>query len=499
MNSKGKGPLTFLDAWSGRRRFFTLCAFLSLLSLVSLAAYKTTTSSRFVVSDIERTLGPPAPTGVEHSPVDLSNTPSIPTVHEDEIPEPLPEIALPHSPWLNGPPTQSFRDNLRNDTKYVTSFISAGWNNDVMTYMNLLYMGKITDRVPIVATFTPSHILQDGVAPPIAFGEVFDVPRFIQDSGIPMVEWDDVKDPDSPVVDDLGCWNIWQAVQYNEPSPRPGALPDWIGLDISWTKAPDWVKLIPNYEHDKCSTFYTMARLAYADDRDNSLGTPTESPIHHATLDPDEQLLCYDFLFYACTLAGTNEWEMDYAPQWRFVGRHLHWTSRIESIAASYVKRVFGLPADEGAVPPYITIHVRHGDFGNWCWEAEDPRDCFAPLSVIARRVQEVQDEIRRKKGIVIPMNRVIVTSDEKDENWWNAVSLLGWARMDHSALQTVENYGLWYVFPVVLDAAIQSNGLGFVGTDRSTFSVLSKRRVQDWHNGATRMVKWGKKGADDH
>lgn len=38
----------------------------------------------------------------------------------------------------------------------------------------------------------------------------------------------------------------------------------------------------------------------------------------------------------------------------------------------------------------YITIHVRHGDFGGWCWEAEQPEDCFAPLPVIARRVRRV-------------------------------------------------------------------------------------------------------------
>ena len=31
-------------------------------------------------------------------------------------------------PLVNGPPTVSFRDNLRNDTRYITSWISAGWS-----------------------------------------------------------------------------------------------------------------------------------------------------------------------------------------------------------------------------------------------------------------------------------------------------------------------------------------------------------------------------------
>ncbi len=111
------------------------------------------------------------------------------------------------------------------------------------------------------------------------------------------------------------------------------------------------------------------------------------------------------------------------------------------------------------------------------------------------------------------------MTSDEKNETWWDDVKARGWAKMDHEELRTVERYGRWYAlltlshpshfrrgadrlcyrYPVILDAAIQSNGLGFVGTDLSTFSILSKRRVLDWHGGAARMVKWGFKEADAH
>ena len=97
-----------------------------------------------------------------------------------------------------------------------------------MTYMNLIYLGFITDRVPVVAMFTPSHI--GGDAPVITFGEVFDVPRFIRESGIPLLEWLEVKDPESDVIDDIGCWNIWEAVQYYEHYPRGSSVPDWLKL-----------------------------------------------------------------------------------------------------------------------------------------------------------------------------------------------------------------------------------------------------------------------------
>lgn len=55
------------------------------------------------------------------------------------------------------------------------------------------------------------------------------------------------------------------------------------------------------------------------------------------------------------------------------------------------------------------------------------------------------------------------------------------------------------YRYPVLIDAVIQSGGIGFVGTDRSTMSNLARRRVQSWHNGVVRAIKWGHLGADDH
>ena len=99
-----------------------------------------------------------------------------------------------------------------------------------MTYANLIYLGTLTDRVPIIGMFTPSHI--GGHVAPIAFGEVFDVPRFNTESGIQILEWEDVKDPESDVVDDLGCWNVWEAVQSNEHHPRNSAVPDWLKLGM---------------------------------------------------------------------------------------------------------------------------------------------------------------------------------------------------------------------------------------------------------------------------
>lgn len=46
-----------------------------------------------------------------------------------------------------------------------------------------------------------------------------------------------------------------------------------------------------------------------------------------------------------------DEFEHDFAPAWRFVGTHMHWTPEIEELTRAYVRRAFEL-ADDAEVPP---------------------------------------------------------------------------------------------------------------------------------------------------
>jgi len=394
------------------------------------------------------------------------------------------EAEVEDLPLVNGPPTAAFKDNLRSDVQYITTWPGSGWTNDVLLYMNLLYLALITERVPVIPYFTPTHV-GGGNAPTLAFGEVFDIPRLQKAMGAAILEWHQVKDPESETVDTMGCWSVWQAVQSFNTESHFTSATTRLKLDVSYTTAPRWIKMEPGNDGDPHATFWGLASLAFPDTRASNLQSPASSPV----LPPDDHLLCFDYLYYVGANSG-YEWESDYSPAWRFVGRHMHWTPQLLQITENYVRHALVVAPYE-PTPPYIAVHVRHGDFGGWC---DIPlKDCFAPLSVIARRVDEVQEELWATQHIVV--DRVIVTSDEQDPAWWDAVFEMGWVTPDHS--RTVEEHGKWY--PLLIDAAIQSGGLGFVGTDRSTVSVMARKRVQTWHGGAVRTVKWGSPDADDH
>lgn len=98
--------------------------------------------------------------------------------------------------------------------------------------------------------------------------------------------------------------------------------------------------------------------------------------LHNKVLEPDEQLMCYDYVYYVGAMkvslgaaspyrsspfpAQTWEFDFSYAPSWRFVGRYLHFTKSIEDLTSSYVNQLFGLPPDE-QIPAVSFAAVRQG------------------------------------------------------------------------------------------------------------------------------------------
>ena len=74
--------------------------------------------------------------------------------------------------------------------------------------------------------------------------------------------------------------------------------------DISYTRAPENVKLIPGYQHDSHSSFWALAKLDVPQVREQILANPEAHPTlpteQGNTIPPDEQMLCYDYMYYLC-------------------------------------------------------------------------------------------------------------------------------------------------------------------------------------------------------
>lgn len=139
------------------------------------------------------------------------------------------------------------------------------------------------------------------------------------------------------------------------------------------------MKLIPGYEHDSHSSFWSLARLLFPEARAEALADPTNNPTrpsenHGAILAPDDQLACYDYLYFVCSvLVGTalavsggsgansnpylqpnDSYEKDYSPVWRDVMIHARWQPDLVELARAYLRRTFGLH-ESAELPPVRT------------------------------------------------------------------------------------------------------------------------------------------------
>ena len=142
--------------------------------------------------------------------------------------------------------------------------------------------------------------------------------------------------------------------------------------DVSFTQPPSWIKALPGNEHDKTSRFWDLARLSFPDARREWLNSgqdiqQTPSPTLGVIEDPDQQMLCMDYLYYAgavmvrssCPIPSVHlliplqqgEYEYDFSPAWRYVVTHMRWTDRVEAIGELYLRNAFGLDPDQ-SIPP---------------------------------------------------------------------------------------------------------------------------------------------------
>ncbi|KAF8913684.1 hypothetical protein CPB85DRAFT_1433872 [Mucidula mucida] len=389
-----------------------------------------------------------APSVVEYSP--SFNPPSLPTVVE--------EVGVEEWDISNvvlGPPTAAFRgnakfctrmvegndswpmfvaDNLRPDGYYLTAWVRGGFTNLFIGFTNMIYLGIISERVPVVPPFAPcEHISPDASILP--FGDIFDMEYLRAALRTPILEWSDIKTtppsphfdsppPPTPISEPLGCWT---SRERTEPDAiQADGFFSHLKLDVAYTRLPDFTYRSSRPEENYVNT-WGISSLIFPDPEGVSKHAHTEWPLLRASpegvgVSPDVQMACFDTLYYMGTGAEVFDWDYE--------------------LAREYVGKALGVSSDE----PFITVHIRRGDFANSdpCREGLGAKDdCLAPLSAFQRRVHQVQVELLQRTGVQV--TRVIVSSDERDPKFWEQVDALGWHYNDHEKERTIETYGEWY------------------------------------------------------
>ncbi|KAG9076142.1 hypothetical protein FRC06_009681 [Ceratobasidium sp. 370] len=292
------------------------------------------------------------------------------------------------------------------------------------------------------------------------FGDVFDVPRLANELGFPVLEWHEVKAlayanngqaASSP--EPVGCWSVSAGNKVSGGRPLSTAVHGVLNLDISYTPVPATFTLSHGAgQNDYVWSIWALASLGFPESRQRQLDwqRPHVFPALSGSgqkIDPDDQLLCFDLLYYTGVAepSPANDFFADYSPFWNLVGTHLHWKPSLLDLANQYLRRHFAV-ADNGPIPPFISVHVRRTDFETGCYEEKDPEKCFAPVKAYQRRVNEIkQGLLARPNGVNV--TKVIVTSDERDPKWWDQVAALGpeWGWIDHKSEQTAQEHGSWY------------------------------------------------------
>ncbi|GAA5958691.1 hypothetical protein JCM3765_006005 [Sporobolomyces pararoseus] len=410
---------------------------------------------------------------------------------------------------------------LKPSVRYITTLSYGGHANQFIGIQNLLYLGKLLNRVVIIPTLTPLHF--QGL--PQDMSKFYDLEYFYQQTSIPAVElsslkWWNYSAP--PPLEPLSCWSILeQAAGGRNINDGSMAVHN---VDVKYWPLPDlaraseefkiWFEAIHEFDSNPWSKQQWVETvrtdlLPRASNLNSSESRTAEAaptlkegfdPRH--TEPPSDQLFCLDTTFFlgsrmfppAIPSTPPSDPLRSYEGHgWLQAGQYLRFSTHLESIADQYLKQLFGV-SKLADIPPFITCHIRRGDFAQARGLTSLDKFTDAVARVRGRLDSRIDDPnswngpgkgnerfVGGLRGADYP---VVVATDEAPDSEFSRIlkEELGWKVIDHDFMQTEKELGAWYT--LMIDSVILSRGSSFVGTEWSTFSYLAGLRVKYWNGG---------------
>ncbi|KAM0791899.1 hypothetical protein ACM66B_004153 [Microbotryomycetes sp. NB124-2] len=422
-------------------------------------------------------------------------------------------------PGTEDEPTLKAR--LRDELRYITALPYGGHANMFIALQRLILLGKMTNRVVILPTFDPAHVKGDAV--PVEM--FYDLDRFYAETRIPIVPMNEIKSMGwtgkPPRAEKISCWSLSEktvgfAANYIEAFARHDLeleyfpLPDIAraagGFDLSF----DALRL---FDFQDKSAWIRQVREELLPQRPEQSFKTREDKLKNVkerfdpvnAQPPSEQLFCLDNSFFMGPIMFPEPFHEGLPEEpriagegssWTEVGQHMHFTETLELAADEVLMDLFGV-SKPSLIPPYISIHIRRGDFK--AFTGFTPLERYtAALDRVRERLQEridhpyTWDGPGRKHfqsyGITAYEYPVVATTDEApNSDFVKELKALGWHVLDHDKFGTADKWGPWY--PSMLDAVILSRGKSFVATSASTYSHLAGLRVKFWHGGLVEVA----------
>ncbi|KAI5475197.1 hypothetical protein MNV49_001850 [Pseudohyphozyma bogoriensis] len=387
----------------------------------------------------------------------------------------------------------SLSSQLMDDVEYITTLNYGGQSNQFIEIQNRM------DRVAIISPISGMWLPTTG----INFSQIYDLPRLYSTTTIRAVSLSSFKTRFGPhnIAEQLQCWstseqylgypNNFQHRRYKlatsywafPPLPR---LPKFntflmdpvIGFLSNRTAQEEWL--------DKVKNEWLPQGGKNLDEKEKNVKGGFDPTSQLSPL--NSRVTCLDNMFYMSSEDhAIDSFVSDTtSPEWVEVGQHLHFVPRILELRDAYARRIFGT-AEEEEAPPYISVHIRRGDFSRF------KNNSLVPLSVYQSAVANIDRQLRDRAKMrnkwyhpSAPLpgpHEVLVTTDEPSSSKFvDEIRELGWKVVDHNALNTTATLGDWY--GPALDSALLAGGRGFVGTALSTYSWLAKLRVESWNDG---------------
>ncbi|KAL8286852.1 hypothetical protein RQP46_003858 [Phenoliferia psychrophenolica] len=434
-------------------------------------------------------------------------------------PEPVVRQPFDRSLVLNfQEPQDSYKVQLKHEVRYVTTMSYGGHANQFISIYNLMFVGKILNRVVIIPTLIPLHFDAD----PVDMSLFFDIERFIDESAIPAIMLSDLKYLNMthpPPQERISCWSVHERVTPGGGNGNDGSM-RYHSIDVDYWAMPQmrmgveggsiWFNELTSFDSNRRARedwIETVKKELIPQDREASRVASKEHNLkygfdpRHSPV-PDDQLLCFDTTLFigshpmpdAYPGVIPNEPRRSYEGDgWIHAGQFLHFTPEVETLADYYLTELFNV-SSVAEVPPLITVHIRRSDFA----DAGRGYQTIAAYKDGVKRIRhKLQDRMDHPgmwrgpgsekesfpAGFLADDYAVVVTTDEASDSPFVAdLKALGWMVLDHDAMQTIEYLGEWY--PTILDQAILARGKGFLGTEWSTYSYLAGLRVRYWSGG---------------